>query len=262
MVLTKRYSLPLYFQAVLGATPILSGVYLLPTALSLSFCSVAGGITIKKTGAYLPLIIGGMSLLTLGYGLLIDLDANSSWAKIIIYQIIGGIGTGPNFQAPLIALQTLVHPRDIATATSCFGFTRNLATSISVVIGNVIYQNQLQKKSPSLPPAARNVFQNGEGSANVYAIKSLPPDARDAARQAFAQSLSTMWILYTVWAFIGLLASFLITKNTMAKTHQETKTGLEAEKERAEARKAEKEAKAEKRRSRGAHGEENKETNV
>jgi MFS family permease len=103
-----NYFLPLYFQAVLGATPILSGVYLLPQAVALSFMSMFTGIFIKKTGKYLPLIWAGMFLMTLGFGLFIDYDVNSSWAKIIIYQIIAGIGVGPNFQAPLIALQSLV----------------------------------------------------------------------------------------------------------------------------------------------------------
>ena len=48
------YYLPLYFQAVLGASPILSGVWLLPMAISLSASSIMTGIFLKKTGKYLP----------------------------------------------------------------------------------------------------------------------------------------------------------------------------------------------------------------
>lgn len=103
-----NYFLPLYFQAVLGATPILSGVYLLPTAIALSIFSIMTGITIRKTGQYRPIIWFGMFMMTLGTGLFIDLGAHSGWAKIIIYQVIAGIGVGPNFQAPLIAMQSLV----------------------------------------------------------------------------------------------------------------------------------------------------------
>lgn len=111
--ISGSYFLPLYFQAVLGATPILSGVYLLPTALSLSFLSAFTGIFIRKTGQYLPPIWFGLVMMTIGFGLFIDLKPNSSWAKIIIYQIVAGIGVGPNFQAPLIALQSLVPVRNI-----------------------------------------------------------------------------------------------------------------------------------------------------
>ncbi len=109
--ISANYFLPLYFQAVLGATPILSGVYLLPTALSLSLVSAFTGVFIRKTGQYLPPIWFGLFMMTLGFGLLINLNVNSSWAKIIIYQMIAGIGVGPNFQSPLIALQSLVPVR-------------------------------------------------------------------------------------------------------------------------------------------------------
>jgi len=93
---------------VLGATPILSGVWLLPTALSLSFVSAFTGIYIRKTGQYLPPIWAGFIVMTLGFGLFIDLGVSANWAKIICYQIVAGIGVGPDFQAPLIALQSLV----------------------------------------------------------------------------------------------------------------------------------------------------------
>ena len=125
--ISGNYFLPLYFQAVLGATPILSGVYLLPTALSLSFLSAFTGVFIKKTGQYLPMIWFGMILMTLGFGLFIDFDVNTSWAKIIVFQIIAGIGVGPNFQSPLIALQSLVPVSSTQRFFFCFCTCDHLA---------------------------------------------------------------------------------------------------------------------------------------
>lgn len=61
------YYLPLYFQAVRDATPLLSGVYLLPTALSLAFASIGTGIVVGKTGMFLPPIYFAFIALTLGY---------------------------------------------------------------------------------------------------------------------------------------------------------------------------------------------------
>jgi hypothetical protein len=52
-----------------------------------------------------------------------------------------------------------------------------------------------------------------------------------------------MWIMYTAFAAVGLLAGFLIKKKVLSSQHEETKTGLAAEKENAAARIAEKEAK-------------------
>lgn len=247
------YYLPLYFQAVRGATPLLSGVYLLPTALSLSFASAFTGVFIRKTGLYLPPIWFGLFFMTLGYGLFTDFSANSSWAKLIIYQIIAGIGIGPNFQSPLIALQTHVPPRDIATATATFGFIRQLSTSISVVIGGVVYQNQIQKYVPELRTALGSQYASelsGSGAgANVDLIDTLPAAQRTVARRVFAESLHPMWIMYVCLSGVGLLISFFISKKTLSKTHEEAKTGLENEKANAEARKREKAEKAEAKRS-------------
>ncbi|OCK80690.1 hypothetical protein K432DRAFT_452134 [Lepidopterella palustris CBS 459.81] len=247
------YYLPLYFQAVLGATPLLSGVYLLSIALSLSFMSAATGIFIRKTGKYLPPIWFGLVLMTLGFGLFIDLSPTSSWAKIILYQIVAGIGVGPNFQSPLIALQSLVAPRDIATATATFGFVRNLATAISVVIGNVVFQNQMLKKSSLLSsflsPAAAAALGGGSAGANIAIVNALPTQQKEVARQAISDSLSTMWIMYVCFAAAGIVVGLLVGKNVLTKHHEETKTGLEREREKRRERLEEKEAKRERRRS-------------
>jgi len=250
-----NYYLPLYFQAVLGATPILSGVYLLPTALSLSFLAMFTGIFIKKTGQYLPLIWFGMTMMTIGFGLFIDLDVNSSWAKIIIYQIIAGIGVGPNFQAPLIALQSLVPKRDIATATATFGFTRNLGSAISVVVGSVVFQNEMKKEQPQLSPVLGQQTASalgGSAGANIGLIQRLPEAQKLVARQAFTDSLSKMWIMYVAFAVVGLGVSLLIGKNQLDKSHEETKTGLDAEKQRRSEREAERAERRKKRASRGS----------
>ena len=229
--IASSYYLPLYFQAVLGATPILSGVYSLALAMSLSVTSAGTGFFIRKTGKYLPAIWFGMFFLTLGHGLLIDLDATSNWAKIILYQIIAGIGVGPNFQAPLVALQTLVKPADIATATSTFQFTRQLATSMSVVIGQVVFQNQMAKRAPQLAvalgPKVAQQLGGGNAGANVGVVDGLPPAQRAVARAAFADSLQPMWIMYTCFAAAGLIVSLLIGNQTLSRQHTENKTGLD-----------------------------------
>ncbi|KAL8776531.1 MAG: hypothetical protein Q9213_008239, partial [Squamulea squamosa] len=229
------YFLPLYFQAVLGASPILSGVYTFPFVLSLSFVSAAVGVFIKKTGQYLPAIWFGMFFMTLGFGLYIDLPDHPSWSRVILYQIIAGIGVGPNFQAPLIALQTLVKPKDIATATATFGFTRNIATSISVVIGGVIFQNGMSRRQSTLaadlPPDAAAFLSGGSAGAATELVKNLPAAQKRVADRVYTESLRTMWVYYVVVAFVGLLCSFAIGKKKLSKVHEVQKQGLAGQEE-------------------------------
>ncbi|KAN0093483.1 MFS general substrate transporter [Hyaloscypha variabilis] len=253
--IAATYYLPLYFQAVLGATPLLSGVYLLPLALSLGLTSAVTGIWIKKTGKYLPAIWFGMSIMTLGLGLFIDLSASRVWSKIIIFQIIAGIGIGPNFQSPLLALQTGVPQRDIATATATFGFVRNLSTSISVVIGGVVFQNEMQKRYPSLVAAlgleTANLLSGNSAGASVGIVKALPARQREVAREAFAGSLRTMWIMYVAFSGLGLLVSLGVGSRKLSKEHEVTRTGLVEEERK---RREDKESKMAAKRERNGEG--------
>lgn len=245
--ISGAYFFPLYFQAVLGANPILSGVYLFPFVLSLSLTSIIGGIFIKKTGQYLPPIWLGMLFMTIGYGLCIDLPNGRTWGRIFPFQIIAGMGVGPNFQAPLIALQTLVPPGDIATATATFGFVRNLSTSISVVIGGVIFQNGMKKRRATfLATVGRQVGEeiaNGGAGAATGIVKTIPQQDRHTVRGVYVDSLQTMWIFYVCIATAGLAVSLFIGKQVLSKTHETTKTGLVAEEANRLQRKAEAETK-------------------
>lgn len=245
--ISASYYLPLYFQGIRGATPILSGVDLLPTALALAFGSLGTGFFVAKTGMFLPPIYMCFFLMTVGFGLFIDFDAHSSWAKLILFQIVAGLGVGPGFQAPIIALQAHIAPRDIGTATATLGFMRQLATTTSVVIGEVVFQNQMRKKTPQLSAvldaAQLGRVAGGNAGANTQFIDQLQQPAKGVVREAFANSLQPMWIMYTCFAALGFIVMFFIKRKKLTREHQETKTGLEAEKENAEARAAEKEAK-------------------
>jgi hypothetical protein len=103
----------------------------------------------------------------------------------------------------------------------------------------------------SLGEQTASSFGGGAAGANVGLINSLPGPQKAVAREAFAKSLSTMWILYAVFGAVGLLISLLIKRNVLDKQHEETKTGLEVEKERRAEREAEKAEKRLKRASKG-----------
>ncbi|PGH23854.1 hypothetical protein AJ80_02102 [Polytolypa hystricis UAMH7299] len=225
------YFLPLYFQTVLGAGPILSGVYVMPQVVSLSVLSLFGGVIIRKTGRYIEIIRAGTIIMTLGYGLYIDLQAYASWPRIIIYQIITGIGIGPNFQAPLIALQSSIRPSEVAAAISTFGFIRQLSTSTSVVLGTVVYQNVMrqstQKLVDAVGPELAPRFGEAFAGADTQLMDSLTEAQRLAVREVFTHALSRGWIFYLCIAAVGCFFSMFIRKIELSKEHEVVKTGLE-----------------------------------
>jgi MFS family permease len=58
--ISGAYYLPLYFQAVLGNTALLSGVHTLASSVTIGISSALTGLYIRKTGQYLPPIFFGM----------------------------------------------------------------------------------------------------------------------------------------------------------------------------------------------------------
>lgn len=231
------FYMPLYFQAVLGATPLLSGVWILALAIPLSIASVVSGLVILKTGHYLGLIVGGMGLLTLGLGLFIDLQDFRSWPRIIVYQVIASLGMGPVFQAPIVALQSKLQPKDIASGTSAFQFLRQLSSGIGVVIGQVLLTSEIPQHSDlftmsGIPTPLIKQLRKGN---LVTAIEVLPqlqtPSQIQAVKVAYTQSLSIMWIFFTCAAAAGLLASLFVGQQVLTKVHHEFKTGLQSQKD-------------------------------
>lgn len=103
-------------------------------------------------------------------------------------------------------------------------------------------------------PQTASSFGGGSAGANVGLIQSLPEDQKTLARKAFSDSLSTMWILYVAFAAVGIVVSLLITRNKLDKVHEETKTGIEAEKEKRAQREAERVERAERRKLKASKG--------
>ncbi|EGP85402.1 unnamed protein product [Zymoseptoria tritici ST99CH_1A5] len=231
------YYLPLYFQSVKQASPLRSGVLILPNVVPEACMGVVNGVIMLKTGHYREIIWVGLALLTLGTGLYVQFTPDTPIAVIVGMLIIGGVGSGCLFEAPLVAVQAMTSQDDTATATAAFGFTRNLATAMSLVLGGVVFQNGMKKRAGDLVRAGLSndlveAFSAGKAAANVDLIGGITdPMQRAAVEDAFAWSLHNMWIMYCVVAGVGFLASLFIQHNHLSTEHTETKTGLKEKRE-------------------------------
>ncbi|OQD93368.1 hypothetical protein PENSOL_c033G10224 [Penicillium solitum] len=118
----QAFYLPLYAQSVLGATALMSGLYLLPLIVSCALAAAAAGISMQRTGKYFPVMYIAQRLLVLGSGLLIGLNFESNITKLIIFQIL--VGVGMIIEAPILAAQSATTVRDTAAVTATMGFVR------------------------------------------------------------------------------------------------------------------------------------------
>jgi hypothetical protein len=228
------FFLPLYFQIVLGASPILSGVWFLPLAFSFTASGIIMGIVIQRAGKYLWIIRGTIALLTLALGIMITFDSTRNWGKIIVFQILLAWGIGANMQTLVICVQALVAPEDIGVATGTLNFILNLTTANSVVLGQVVFQGVLSRHNDNLVASGipRDIVSrllNGSAIGGSNRSSAFSPEQFDVYKTAVGDVLSKMWILYAGICFLGLAISFGIHKKELMTSHETTKAGLEAE---------------------------------
>lgn len=230
--MSSWYFLPLYFQAVLGASPTRSGVLILPIILVQATVGVGAGTLIRYFGRYRELILVGTLLMTLGFGLFTRLDSSTPLTTIVIFQIVAGLGVGSVFQAPLIAYQANVVQQDTSAATALFGFVRSLSTSISVVIGGIVFQNgiasQTSRLQQALGPEVAQNFSATSATSSAIRVKLLPLDQRELVKQVYVKGLQDMWILYTTAAGVALLAGLFIKNRTLSDTSDVAAPGTSA----------------------------------
>lgn len=228
--------MPLYFQAVLEASPLRSGLLLLPFIVTGAIAGVIAGVIIHRTGRFREIMWVGTFFLTLGFGLFISFDAYTTTAKAVGFLVIGGFGSGILFEAPLIALQSQVEQQDVASATATLSFIRNIALSISTIIGGTIFQNSMNNRVSFLRDAGlpENLLRQLDGDsamANVMLPRTFENPAWElAAKEAFSYATRNMWITYAAFSLLGFGASAFVEASHLGTEHVETVTGLRKEK--------------------------------
>ncbi|KAJ5720670.1 efflux pump antibiotic resistance protein [Penicillium malachiteum] len=202
------FYLPVYFQNVLLKSSIMSGVLLLPLVGALAVSSGLGGWYMRATGRFREVIIFGMFFTTLAYGLYLNLQPYASWSRIVLFQMVAGLGLGPNFQATLIALQANVSPTEMSQATAAFSLVRQIAASISVVVATVIYNYEVAARKAKLVAAlgstlAAEIVAASTSTASL--TRGLPDDEQDVIFEVITKGLWYVWLFFLCVSAFGLV---------------------------------------------------------
>ncbi|KAJ6586404.1 major facilitator superfamily domain-containing protein [Mycena vulgaris] len=217
------YYLPVFFQACFGASPIRSAVDFLPGSLMTTPFALLAGISIAVLKRYRLVNWIGWSITIIGYGLVSTLREDSSVGKWVGYQIIGAIGVGLIFSAPLFPLLAPLPNTRAASALALFTFTRSFSQTWGITISSTILQNTLEKKLPAafvaqFPPGFEIAY------AAIPVIRGLDAPLRKQVQAAFADSMAVIWQTMIGIAGLGLLLSFMMAEVPMNTTVDENYT--------------------------------------
>ncbi|KAJ5343815.1 uncharacterized protein N7506_003639 [Penicillium brevicompactum] len=210
MALFMAYYLPLYAQSVLAATALTSGLYLLPLIVSCALAAAAAEVFMQRTGKYLPVMYIAQGFLVLGSGLLISLKFEANITKLIIFQILMGVGVGMNIEAPILAAQAAENVRDTAAVTATMGFVRSLSTAISVVVG-------------------ASMFNGGNAASNVEEIQNagLSTDQQIMVRKTYFEALRVVWVMCVAFAGLAAILNLFVRARKLRTENEGAVLGID-----------------------------------
>ncbi|WP_437227133.1 MDR family MFS transporter [Planctomicrobium sp. SH661] len=201
--------LPVYLQVVKGASPITSGLQLLPLMGGVLTMSIISGQIISRTGRYKFFPILGMLVMGTGIAVISQMSPDVSLPVASLYFLWVGLGLGMVMQVLVIAIQNAVDYRDLGVATSGAILFRLMGGSIGTAILGTIFTAQLHHHLEHLLPAGMAASQQ-LSSISPQSIQELPEATRQIYAQAFAASFSTVFLVASGVAAAGfVLALFL-----------------------------------------------------
>ena len=119
--------LPVYFQAVQGASPVRSGIDFLGMVMFITPSCMVVGASVQIFNRYRPQNYIGWALTVVGFGILTLLDADSGRAKYIGCQVVLGIGLGIIWIATQFPILAPLPFSNNAHALAFFTFVRSMS---------------------------------------------------------------------------------------------------------------------------------------
>jgi EmrB/QacA subfamily drug resistance transporter len=214
--------LPLFLQIVTGASPTGSGLELLPLILGLLVTSIGSGQLIARWGHYRPFPIAGTALMVVGFWRLSTMEPSTSALERSLDMVILGLGIGLVMQVLVLAVQNDVDYRDLGVATSGATFFRSIGGCFGVAICGAIFSNRLGAELAglaNLPPALAS------GNVTRDQVAQLPTAAREAFVGAYADALTTVFLVCAPVAALAFLLAWLLPEKPLRRTVEATGVG-------------------------------------
>lgn len=223
------YFLPVYFQAVLLSSPAWSGVQMLPIVLVAVPGAIVAVIVLSKFGRYKQLHVIGFAIVTISLGLFSMLDQYSSTADWVVFQVLGGLGSGMVLNTLLPAFQAGIPESDQAAATASWAFIRSFGNIWGVAIPAAIFNNRFSAlEHQILDPTVRSQLSGGRAyeHASRAFVASLPQPVRAETIGVFVDALKMVWYISVVLCGIACVLS-LFEKEIELRKELDTAYGME-----------------------------------
>jgi MFS family permease len=206
-MMTLIYYIPLLYQAVYDHSALRSGVDMLPFILSSVITTTSSAMILSRTGHYWGILVGGPVFCCISGGLFFTVTENTSSMKLIIYQILCGMGVGSTSQNTFIIFQAHSDPETVPICNAIATVMQMLGGFIGVTMAGVVFDGQLLHNLAVYAPKV----DPGPITASVAAIYSeVPSAARPSVIHAYVKSLDCVFLTAVPAGFLTIFGAALI----------------------------------------------------
>lgn len=220
------YYLPIWFQAVQGVSAVQSGIRNLPLILSMTVASILSGGLVTALGFYVPFMIFGSILVTIGMGLVSTFLPDTTRAAWIGYQVFMGFGIGCSMQQSMLATQTVLSNKDIPTGTALVIFSQTLGGAIGITVGQSVFGNQLLKDIIKDAPGIDPTTVINLGASHIQ--KGIPANFLKGVTQAYNDAITTAFYVAVAFAAISVVAACGMEWKSVKKPVESGKNDVES----------------------------------
>jgi MFS family permease len=218
------YFVPIWFQAIRGASAVRSGIDLLPFMISDIVGVVSAGFLVNRFGWYNPFMFAPLILGTVGAGLMYTWDVDTPTSRLIGYQILFGLGVGLGQQQAIVAVQAGSKNVDIASGIALLCFAENFGGALFVSVAQNLWANKLAQKLQNIA----NIDSASVVKTGATQITSLTqdPETLRLIRVAYKDALSQPFLVALILLCVATFGTVGVKwKNIKAK--DESKADIE-----------------------------------
>jgi EmrB/QacA subfamily drug resistance transporter len=238
--------IPLFIQAVIGASATTSGTILMPMTGGMIVGSTLAGQLVSRTGKYRLVALAGVGLTTIGMLLLTRLDPASTYLDAIRDTVVMGLGLGATMPIFTLVVQNAVPYAQLGTATAVTQLSRSIGGMLgAAVFGSLLVNRFGPAFGGSLGPAAAEVppdllaqLGNPQALLNPLAFEQLAArfaqlgphgpalleQVLAAIRQALALALHDVFLVGGVLVGLAFVLLCFLREVPLRRSHAVTRS--------------------------------------
>ncbi|KAF6837927.1 multidrug resistance protein fnx1 (MFS multidrug transporter) [Colletotrichum plurivorum] len=212
------FFLPLFFQAVQGASATKAGAALVPAMIASVVASVSSGLLMKRTGRYYALTVAAFGVMLLAVApTVVALHFRVS-GGVVAGMALMALGGGAGITTTLVALLSNAAVEDTAVVVACSYLFRSLGSSIGISVCSAVLQQVLRTQlSARLSDGeeARRVEERVRESLDY--IRELEPGVAAQVRASYQVATEGAMVPMAVFLVLAFGATFFIREKGLGR---------------------------------------------